>query len=175
MRGADALIKKKDKYRFIMGVDSTEDPAYGKQEGCVYNGHFGKRCFHPIVAITGDGDCLAAELRPGNVHSADGVLDFIKPIVKRYREDFTLFWFRGDAAFAQPDVYDFCEREHITYFIRLPMNDTLRKIMGPELKSRPVGRQPKSGVKVRYFEFYYRAGSWKKRRRVPLRGEAHGR
>jgi hypothetical protein len=79
LRGADALIKKKDKYRFILDVDSTEDPAHGKQEGCEYNGHFGKNCFHPIVAFTGDGDCLAAELRPGNVHSADGVLDFIRP------------------------------------------------------------------------------------------------
>jgi hypothetical protein len=29
LRGADALIKKKDKYRFILDVDSTEDPAGG--------------------------------------------------------------------------------------------------------------------------------------------------
>jgi len=173
LRGADALIKSKDKYRFILDVDSTEDPAHGKQEGCEYNGHFGKNCFHPIVAFTGDGDCLAAELRPGNVHSADGVLDFIKPIVNRYRESFRLFWFRGDAAFAQPDVYDYCEKEHITYFIRLPMNETLRKIMEPELKSRPVGRPPKSGVKVQHFEFHYRAGSWKKRRRVVCKVEWH--
>ena len=90
LRGADTLIKKKDKCRFILDVDSTEDPAHGKQEGCEYNGHFGKNCFHPIVAFTGDGDCLAAELRPGNVHSADGVLDFTRPIVARY-----LDWFNG--------------------------------------------------------------------------------
>jgi hypothetical protein len=173
LRAADALIRRKDKYRFILDVDSTEDPAHGKQEGCEYNGHFGKNCFHPIVAFTGEGDCLAAELRPGNVHSADGVLDFIKPIVKRYREGFTLFWLRGDAAFAQPDVYEYCEREHLTYFIRLPMNDTLKKIMEPELKSRPVGRPPKSGVKVQHIEFYYRAGSWKKRRRVVCKIEWH--
>ena len=85
--GADALIKQKDKYRFILDVDSTEDPAYGNQEGCVYNGHFGKTCFHPIVAFTGDGDCLAAELRPGNVHSADGVLDFIIPWLRDTASD----------------------------------------------------------------------------------------
>ncbi len=171
LREADALIEKKDKYRFILDVDSTEDPAHGKQEGCVYNGHFGKNCFHPIVAFTGDGDCLAAELRPGNVHSADGVLDFIKPIVKRYRDQFKLFWFRGDAAFALPDVYEYCEKERITYFIRLPMNETLRKIMEPEITTRPVGRPPKSGVKVQHFEFYYRAGSWNKRRRVVCKVE----
>ena len=153
LRSADALIKKKDKYRFILDVDSTEDPAHGKQEGCEYNGHFGKNCFHPIVAFTGDGDCLAAELRPGNVHSADGVLDFIKPLTGRYRKLFKLFWFRGDAAFAQPDVYDYCEAEHITYFIRLPINDTLKKIMEPEISARPVGRPPKSGVKVQLLSF----------------------
>jgi len=173
LRSADALIGKKNKYRFILDVDSTEDPAYGKQEGCSYNGHFGKTCFHPIVAFTGDGDCLAAELRPGNVHSAAGVLDFISPLVGRYRRRFKLFWLRGDAAFSQPEVYDYCEQEHVTYFIRLPMNDTLRKIMEPELKSRPKGRLPRSGVKVQYFEFPYRAMSWKKRRRVVCKIEWH--
>ena len=173
LRSTDALIKTKDKYRFVLDVDSTEDPAHGKQEGCVYNGHFGKTCFHPIVAFTGDGDCLAAELRPGNVHSADGVLEFIKPLVERYWKRFQLFWFRGDAAFALPDVYDYCEKEHVTYFIRLPANEILRKIMEPETKSRPVGRPPKSGVKVKLFEFPYRAGSWKKRRRVVCKVEWH--
>lgn len=148
MRSADALIKKQWKYRLILDVDSTEDPAYGKQEGCVYNGHFVKTCFHPIVAFTGDGDCLGAELRPGNVHSADGVLNFIKPMAKRYRKLFKLFWFRGDAALALPEVYNYCEQEHVTYFIRLPMNGTLRKIMRPDITSRPVGRPPKSGVHV---------------------------
>lgn len=65
------------------------------------------------------------------------------------------------------------EKEHIIYFIRLPMNDTLRKIMEPEITSRPVGRPPKSGVNIRHFEFHYRAGSWKKRRRVVCEVEWH--
>ena len=171
LRSVDALIKKKDKYRFILDVDSTEDPAHGKQEGCEYNGHFGKSCFHPIVAFTGNGDCLAAELRPGKVHSTDGVMDFIKSLVERYRARFRLFWFRGDAAFALPVIYDYCERECITYFIRLPSNETLRKIMGSDITRRPVGRPPKSGVKKLYFEFPYRAGTWKKRRRVVCKVE----
>ena len=36
-----------------------------------------------------------------------------------------------------------------------------------------MGRPPKSGVKVQHFEFYYRAGSWKKRRRVVCKVEWH--
>ena len=157
----------------VLDVDSTEDLAHGKQEGCSYNGHFGKTCFHPIVAFAGDGDCLAAELRPGNVHSADGVLDFIRPLVERYRKRFKLFWFRGDAAFALPRVYDYCEQERVTYFIRLPMNETLRKIVEPEVTNRPVGRQHKSRVKIQFFEFPYRAMTWKKRRRVVCKVEWH--
>jgi hypothetical protein len=52
--------------------DSTEDPAHGKQENVVYNGHFGRSCFHPLFAFTSEGDCQAAKLRPGNVYSAEG-------------------------------------------------------------------------------------------------------
>jgi hypothetical protein len=80
-RATDALLKRKNKKRLIIDLDSTEDPAYGKQEGVAYNGHFAKNCFHPLFCFTSEGDCLAAKLRPGNVHSADGVLEFIKPIV----------------------------------------------------------------------------------------------
>ena len=43
-------------------------------------------------------DFQRARLRTGNVHSADGVLDFLDPIVKRYRSRFILFWLGGDAA-----------------------------------------------------------------------------
>ena len=84
-RSVDALLCRKNKRRLTVDFDSTEDPAHGKQEKMAYNGHFGKNCFHPLFAFTGEGDCLAAKLRPGNVHSADGTLDLFKPIVERYR------------------------------------------------------------------------------------------
>jgi transposase len=38
---------------------------------------------------------------------------------------------------------------------------------------RPAGRWPKSGVKVRIFDFPYRAGSWSKERRVVCKIEWH--
>jgi hypothetical protein len=93
MRSNDALMRRKNKQRLIVDADSTEDPAHGKQENVAFNGHFGKNCFHPLFVFTSDGDCLGAKLRPGNVHSADGVLNLLDPIVKRYRRQFKLFWF----------------------------------------------------------------------------------
>ena len=52
----------------IIAPDSTEDPAYGKQEGLAYNGHFAKNCFHPLFAFTSDGNGLGAKLRPGKIN-----------------------------------------------------------------------------------------------------------
>lgn len=86
----------------------------------------------PKTAFSGDGDCLAAELRPGNVHSADGALEFVKPLVNSYVAPSGCFGCEETRPFALPDVYDYCEKEHLTYFIRLPMSDTLRKIMEPD-------------------------------------------
>ncbi|GBD99574.1 hypothetical protein BMS3Abin07_01611 [bacterium BMS3Abin07] len=122
-------------------------------------------CYHPIFCFTSEGDCLAAELRAGNVHSSDGVLDVTKPLVERYREWFRLFWFRGGVAFAKPEVYEYCENRRISYFIRLPMNEILKELIAEDL-NRPMGRPPKSGVKVRVFDIRYQARSWSRERRV---------
>lgn len=171
-RAADALLKRKNKRRLIIDLDSTEDPAYGKQEGVAYNGHFAKTCFHPLFAFTSEGDCLGAKLRPGNVHSADGVLKFVKPIVKRYRGWFKLFWVRADAAFANPETYEYCEEQRITYFIRLPGNAILMRLLEPHLH-RPVGRPPKSGIQVKIVDLHYKAKSWSRPRRVVAKIEWH--
>ncbi|MFC1491870.1 IS1380 family transposase, partial [Nitrospinota bacterium] len=149
----------------IIDVDSTEDPAHCGQENVAYNGHFGANCFHPLFAFTSEGVCLGARLRPGNVHSADGTLGFIHPIVERYRFWFELFWPRGDTAFSNPDIYEYCEEKRVTYFIRLPENQNLERLVDPHL-ARPVGRPPRIGPQVKVVDFHYQAKSWNKPRRV---------
>jgi hypothetical protein len=171
-RSTAALLKRKSKKRLILDVDSTEDPAHGNQELMAYNGYFRKNCFHPLFCFSGDGDGLAAKLRPGNVHSGTGTLDLIKPIVIRYRKKFKLFWLRGDSAFADPDTYEYCEANRITYFIRLRENAVLTELINPHLK-RPVGRPPRSGVQVKYVDLEYQAGSWDRPRRVVAKIEWH--
>ena len=47
-------------------------------------------------------------------------------------------YFRGDAAFANPEMYEVLEAEQIAYTIRLPANDVLQRRIGYLLK-RPVG------------------------------------
>ena len=57
--------------RTVLDMDSSESPVHGAQEGSAYNGHFESVCYHPLFLFTEHGDCVAATLRPGNVHSAD--------------------------------------------------------------------------------------------------------
>lgn len=58
--------------RIVLDMDSTEVPVYGQQEHSAYNGHFESVCYHPLLLFNGEGDCLAARLRAGNVPSAEG-------------------------------------------------------------------------------------------------------
>ena len=164
-RSTDALLGKQGKRRLIVDVDSTKDPAHGSQENVAYNGHFGTNCYHPLFAFTSDGVCLGAKLRPGNVHSADGALPFIHPIVERYRPLFGLLWLRGDAAFASPDIYEYCEEKRVTYFVRLRANAKLYEEVSPHM-ARPAGRPPRSGRQVKVVDFHYQAKSWTRPRRV---------
>ena len=50
-------------------------------------------------------------LREGNVHSADNWQAVLEPIVERYRERLLKRFFRGDAAFASPDICEYLESE----------------------------------------------------------------
>ena len=46
----------------------------------------------------------------------------LEPVIARYRERGLPLWFRGDAAFAKPELYELLEAEEIGYAIRLPAN-----------------------------------------------------
>jgi hypothetical protein len=58
--------------RIVLDMDGTEVAVYGQQEQSAYNGHFESTCYHPLLLFNREGDCLAAKLRPGNVHSGEG-------------------------------------------------------------------------------------------------------
>jgi hypothetical protein len=117
------------------------------------------------------GDVERCALRSGNVHSADGWRAVLEPVVVRYRGTVKRLYFRGDAAFANPEVYEFLEAEGMGYAIRLPANRVLQDKIGYLLK-RPVGRPPHE-VRRYYASFGYQAQSWKKARKVVAKVEWH--
>jgi hypothetical protein len=167
----DKVHQRRPPRTIVLDMDSSESPTYGEQEGSAYNGHFGCTCYHPLFVFNQLGDVERCALRPGNVHSADGWRVVLEPVVARYRDTVKRLYFRGDAAFANPEIYEFLEAEGMGYAIRLPANSILQSKIGYLLK-RPVGRPPHE--LRRYFaSFSYQAQSWRKPRRVVAKVEWH--
>ncbi len=157
--------------RVVLDMDSTEIPVYGEQEQSAYNGHFESTCYHPLLMFNRDGDCLAAKLRPGNVHSADDWEELLLPEIERQQKLGKEVVFRADAAFAKPEIYEVLEERGVKYAIRIPANDSLERDIA-ELLPRPVGR-PSVKPLVEYKGFLYQAASWSKARRVVAKVEHH--
>jgi hypothetical protein len=157
--------------RVVLDMDSTEIPVYGQQEQSAYNGHFESTCYDPLLLFNREGDCLAAKLRPGNVHSADDWEELLLPGIERQQQLGKEVVFRADAAFAKPEIYEKSEGRGVKYAIRIPANDSLEREIA-ELLTRPVGRASHKPV-VRYKSFLYQSASWTKARRVVAKVEFH--
>jgi len=120
---ADLLLLQREaarplKRRLILDIDSPESPVHGAQEQSAYNGHFESICYHPLFVFNQDGDCLAATLRPGTVHSADGWEKILLPIIERHKARGQAVVVRADAAFAIPALYETLQRRGVAYAIR---------------------------------------------------------
>ena len=147
-------------------LDSLPREAFGHQPGSAWNRHYGMRCFHPVVARSEWGDYLGAKLRPGNVHTADGGLAFVLPILRRALEWAQQVWLRIDAGFPEPKLLEALEEEGFLYVARLKTNAVLERLAAPYL-ARP--RDSASGEeRVWTHELTYQAGSWTHARRVVL-------
>jgi hypothetical protein len=157
--------------RVVLDMDSSESPVHGEQEGSAYNGHFESVCYHPLFLFNSHGDCLAAKLRSGNVHSAEDWDELLLPEIERQRAQGKKVAFRADAAFAKPEIYEALEEREVKYAIRIPANESLERDIA-ELLKRPVGRPSHKPV-VWYKGFLYQAASWKTARRVVAKVEFH--
>jgi Transposase DDE domain group 1 len=155
----------------VLDMDSSVSPTHGEQEMSFWNGHYACTCYHPLFLFNQFGDMERCALRAGNVHSTDGWESMLKPVVIRYKRKVSRLYFRADAAFASPEVYEFLEAERIKYAIRLPANRILQERIA-HLLTRPIGRTPNE-VRRSYASFSYRAGSWTKPRRVVAKVEWH--
>jgi hypothetical protein len=160
-----------DPDRVALDMDSSESPVHGQQEGSAYNGHFESVCHHPLFLFNGHGDCLAAKLRSGNVHSADDWDELLLPEIERQQATGTRVAFRADTAFAKTEIYQRLEERDVEYAIRIPANKTL-ELEIEDILFRTPGRPSRKPV-VRYKSFRYQAESWTTPRRVVAKVEHH--
>ena len=151
-----------------LDVDSKAFEVYGYQKGSAYNGHYEVRGYHPIATMLAEtADWLAAELRPGNVHTAHGVIEHLLPLIDRVQRHIApVEAIRGDAGFPAEPLLAALEAKGIRYAFRIKNNEVLARLAEPYFK-RPVGR-PTNELREWVHELSYRAESWSKPRRVVL-------
>lgn len=151
-----------------LDVDSLPIEVHGHQEGSRYNGHYGVRCYHPLVALIGEtGDLVDVRLREGNVHTADGALGFILPLLDRLEgEVCQVASVRMDAGFPEDELLSALEQRKVGYVARIRSNERLKDLAAPLVQSWPSceGETPSLAL----HELRYQAHSWDTARRVVL-------
>lgn len=151
-----------------LDVDSLPVEVHGHQPFSEYNGHYHTRIYHPLIASVGEtGDMLGAWLRPGNVHTADGAVEFLLPLLDRIERDLCqIAAVRMDAGFPSEKVLAALEKRRTPYVARVKNNPVL-DAMAAEFLCRPPGRPP-AEPRTWLHEMTYQAKSWSCPRRVVL-------
>jgi DDE family transposase len=122
--------------RIVLDMDSTEVQVCGEQEQSAYNGHFESTCYHPLLLFNGEGDCLAAKLRPqrrglgGTATAGDQA-----PTAAGQGGSLS----RRCGLCQAGGVRGRWKNGRRSYVVRLPANDNLERSIREPLK-RPVGR-----------------------------------
>jgi len=166
--------RKRKLKRIILDLDGIDDPTYGDQQLTFFHGYYDQYMYHPLVIYDADtGEMITAVLRAGNRHASYGAVSILKRIIPKLKEAFpkTEIIIRGDAGFAVPDLYEYCESERLKYVIGLIRNDVLERMI-EDLLEKAHKQYEKTGQKQRMFsEGTYQAGSWDKQRRVIMKAE----
>jgi len=160
--------------RIILDLDGTDYPTYGDQQLTFFHGYYDQYMYHPLVIYDADtGELITAALRAGNRHASYGAVSILKRIIPKVKKAFPKaeIIIRGDAGFAVPDMYEYCEEEKLKYVIGLIRNDVLERMIKALLEEAHT-QYIKTGQKQRIFKGgRYKAGSWEKERRVIMKAK----
>ena len=158
----------------LLDIDSTDDPTHGQQQLSFFNGAYGQHMYHPMLVFERHTGCLlAARLRPGNASSHARIVRMLLRLVPRLQSAFpgVKIKLRGDAGFALPLLYEFCEFFGIQYALGIPANCVFQHRAEPrqkQLKRRYRRTQlPQRG----FSSFHHRARSWSRQRRTCYKAE----
>lgn len=151
-----------------LDVDSMPVMSHGQQPGSVWNDYYRGRCFHPLLLQHGEtGTLLGAELRPGNVPSAQGARPFLLSKIEAFERLLgPVSCVRGDSSFASGPLLNALEKRGTAYVFRVARNPRLSKLAAPYLVP-PSGDRP-TEPREWVHSLAYDGKRWKKRRRVIL-------
>ena len=158
----------------LLDIDSTDDPTHGRQQLSFFNGAYGQHMYHPMLIFERHTGCLlSARLRAGNASSHARIVPMLLRLVPRLQTAFpkVKIKLRGDAGFALPLLYEFCEFFGIQYTLGIPANSVFQRRAEPRQK-RLQRRYRRTQLPQRSFSsFRHRARSWSRQRRICYKAE----
>lgn len=158
----------------LLDIDSTDDPTHGQQQLSFFNGAYGQHMYHPMLVFERHTGCLlAARLRPGNASSHARIVPMLLRLVPRLQTAFPniKIKLRGDAGFALPLLYEFCEFFDLQYALGIPANQVFQR--RAESRQKQLKRRyRRTQLPQRSFSsFRHRARSWSHQRRICYKAE----
>ena len=158
----------------LLDIDSTDDPTHGQQQLSFFNGAYGQHMYHPMLVFERHTGCLlAARLRPGNASSHARIVPMLLRLVPRLQAAFPniKIKLRGDAGFALPLLYQFCEFFDIQYALGIPANQVFQR-RAQSRQKQLKRRYRRTQLPQRSFSsFRHRARSWSHQRRICYKAE----
>jgi hypothetical protein len=158
----------------LLDMDSTDDPTHGHQQLSMFNNYYGEPVYHPLLVFERHTGCLLdVRLRRGNCVSYNRCLGRLRRLLRRLRRAFpgVRIQLRADAGFAWKPLYDMLEQEGVQYAIRIKRNDVLKRLAKPLAERAAQAYRKKQCPQAHFTSFSYRAGNWKKSRRVLAKAE----
>jgi hypothetical protein len=158
----------------LLDIDSTDDPTHGQQQFSFFNGAYDQHMYHPMLIFERHTGCLlSVRLRPGNASSHARIVPMLLRIVPRLERAFpgVRIKLRGDAGFALPLLYEFCEFFGIQYTLGIPANCVFQNRAEP-LQKKLKRRYRRTELPQRGFSsFRHRARSWSRQRHICYKAE----
>ena len=158
----------------LLDIDSTDDPTHGQQQFSFFNGAYDQHMYHPMLIFERHTGCLlSVRLRPGNASAHARIVPMLLRIVPRLERAFpgVPIKLRGDAGFALPLLYEFCEFFGIQYALGIPANCVFQDRAEP-VQKKAKRRYRRTELPQRSFSsFRHRARSWSHQRRICFKAE----
>ncbi len=164
--------------RIVVDCDVTDDPTHGSQQLTFFQAYYDCYCYLPLIVCVTVNDekqqhLVGAVLRPSNRHSGKKTLGIISRTINNLKRAFPRaeLILRSDSGFALPEIYDWCEKEHINYVISLSKNNRLM-IKALPYRASSCFVHHITGQKTQLFgQFSYAADSWTRQRLIIVKAE----
>src|ERR1700675_1133592 len=159
----------------ILDIDDTFCAAHGGQQLAFWNAHHDERGFASMhIYHVASGTPVATILRPARTPKGTEVRTVIKHVTKRVRRHWpkTRIVWRGDSHYGRAEAMEWGGDKDADYIFGLAGNTALDALVAETADNLRFHHAISSKAKLRTFaSFTYKAGSWKRPRKVVARLE----